>query len=79
MTEEAAVDGEASDKGDLSVNMKYSMDDEIAGTTESNEATEDGSFQGGWVFLLGWGLWILGIYEEAGISVRAGLVDIGMD
>ena len=45
---------------------------------EAAEATEDGYLWGGWVFILGWGLWILGIYEEAGFfSVEVGACGSG--
>ena len=51
---EADGEGDKSGEGESLVNVESNLDDEAA------EATEDGSFWGGWVFLLGRGIsgWI---------------------
>ena len=58
LAEETSGNGQESCEGGSAVNVKSSLDSESA---EAIEATQDGSFWGVWVFMLGRGLLILGI------------------
>ena len=63
---EYSLNAEASETTDANEATDTTEENEATEVYETNEATEYGSFWGEWLFLLGEGLCILGLYEEAG-------------
>ena len=64
---ESSINAEAAEANKAADASKANEATEATEATEETEATEDGYLLGGWLFMLGQGLWILGLSEESGL------------